>query len=401
MAKKTHPTGLGKELIKNSIQLKHCMLYTKRIFIVIPSANCKRMSNLVSFFIAFLSFRQCEALVSRIQHLQKPSNGPLFGISEWRDSLFNYPGADRPPLGTESGASVKEICILPFPFDEVLLQGQEKQLRLYEDRFIQLFNHSMEHHSGVVAMGLIAESGIIQTVPVCEIEAYNRMEGFGIFVTIRVVSRAQLLEVTQQDPYLKASCTELSDKIPPNLELPNLVASNIENFMLLLSSMEHRLDQATQNTDDDDGSDDDAEMRRRIQLAKLDDRFYDDLGDDEEEVSELDRKGRFRLAYNVALSTDTQGYVSAAVDVDRTAQELTAVSWAAFCTNVSCLNESFSFCHYAKLTARVTRRSFLRKMPHFEFKPWMQRTCSRDSNWRLTCCEKRKITCNKRWKKLA
>jgi hypothetical protein len=90
-----------------------------------------------------------------------------------------------------------------------------------------------------------------------------------------------------------------------------------------------------------------------------DDRFYDDLGDDEEgddeededgddeeeEVSELDRKGRFRRAYNVAISTDTQGYVSSSSDVDRTAQELTAVSWAAFCTNVSRRSASpFGFC---------------------------------------------------------
>jgi hypothetical protein len=193
------------------------------------------MKNFAYLVLSMLVNRQCGAFVSSPQQIQRASISPLLGISEWRDSIFDYPGSERPPLGTEFGASVKEICILPFPYDEVLLQGQEKQLRLYEDRFVQLFDHSMEHHSGIVAMGLIAESGIIKTVPLCEIEAYNRMEGFGIFVTIRVVSRAQLLEVTQQDPYLKATCVELSDKIPPNLELPNLVASNIENFMLLLS----------------------------------------------------------------------------------------------------------------------------------------------------------------------
>lgn len=134
-----------------------------------------------------------------------PLSSPLFGISEWRDSIFNYPGTDRAPLGTESStASPKEICILPFPYDEVLLQGEEKQLRLYEDRFIELFDYCMENHSGVVAMGLLADSGIIQTVPICEVEAYNRMEGFGIFVTIRVLGRAQLLEITQKEPWLKA-----------------------------------------------------------------------------------------------------------------------------------------------------------------------------------------------------
>ena len=47
-------------------------------------------------------------------------------------------------------------------------------------------------------MGLLAQAGIIQKVPLCEIEAYNRMDStFGIFVTIRVVGRAQLLQFVQ------------------------------------------------------------------------------------------------------------------------------------------------------------------------------------------------------------
>lgn len=36
-----------------------------------------------------------------------------------------------------------------------------------------------------------------QTVPICEVEAYNRMDGFGIFVTIRAVGRARIVEVIQ------------------------------------------------------------------------------------------------------------------------------------------------------------------------------------------------------------
>jgi hypothetical protein len=89
-------------------------------------------------------------------------------------------------------------------------------------------------------------------------------------------------------------------------------------------------------------------LKRVISPGRLyqDDRFYDDPGDDEEEeVSELNRKGRFRQAYNGALSTDTQGYVSSNSAADRTAQELTALSWASFCTNVSRRSASpFGFC---------------------------------------------------------
>lgn len=194
----------------------------------------------------------------------------LNDIAAWRDLVFNFPGTgDDRRLGMEEGAPPKEICILPFPFQEVLLQGETKQLRLYEERFIELFEDCMANHCGLVGMGLLAESGIIQTIPLCEIEAFNRMgEGFGIFVTIRVVGRAKLVDLIQQEPYIKAVCTEIADEIPPNLDLPNLVASNIENYMLLLSSMEHRLVQAgSENIDD--GKEESEEMQRRINIAKL------------------------------------------------------------------------------------------------------------------------------------
>lgn len=184
--------------------------------------------------------------------------------------MFDFPGSgDDRRLGTESNGPPKEVCILPFPYDDVLLQGETKQLRLYEERFLKLFAHCMEHHEGVVAMGLLADTGIIQTVPLCEVEAFNRMEGFGIFVTIRVVGRAQLQDIVQQTPYLKAVCLELNDKIPPNLELPNLLASNIDNYLLLLSSMEAQLAKAPTNETDGDDNKEAAEMKRRIQAAKL------------------------------------------------------------------------------------------------------------------------------------
>ena len=201
-----------------------------------------------------------------------------FGISSWRDLVCtNYPGTtDNRRLGREVEVALpREVCILPFPYTDVLLQGETKQLRLYEERFLKLFDDCQTNHASVLAMGLLANSGIVQTVPLCEMEAYQRMDGFGIFVTIRAVSRAKIVQITQQEPYLKGVCVELSDSLPPNLELPNLVASNIENLVLLLSSMEHRWSQATSNTEtkdtlvEEEEDEEDAEMNRRIALAKL------------------------------------------------------------------------------------------------------------------------------------
>jgi hypothetical protein len=157
---------------------------------------------------------------------------------------------------------------------------------------------------------------------------------------------------------------------------PCLLASNIETSMIQLSSMEHRLEMAkksgeiggtssnpTENSTVGgvDPNDLDVIMQHRIRLAKLEDTYYDDSYDDEEEDDDddlggsnsegkvrdndvhIDRRKRFRRAYDIALATDTQGYQvftaptageNATSTTDRTAPELVALSWAAFCTEI-------------------------------------------------------------------
>jgi hypothetical protein len=97
------------------------------------------------------------------------------------------------------------------------------------------------------------------------------MEGFGIFVTIRVMGRATLLDLTQQEPYIKAVGIEISDTAPPNLDLPNIVAQNIETSILTISSMEHQLQVAATRGDDEvlEMLETDDEMRARAVKAKL------------------------------------------------------------------------------------------------------------------------------------
>mmetsp|Transcript_4906 Transcript_4906/g.12956 ORF Transcript_4906/g.12956 Transcript_4906/m.12956 type:complete len:159 (-) Transcript_4906:372-848(-) len=69
----------------------------------------------------------------------------------------------------------------------------------------------------------------------------------------------------------------------------------------------------------------------------------DDEDDDDEDDDDMDRRGRFREAYNIALATDTQGYQLSKIATalcsndsslrrERTPQQLAAISWAAFCT---------------------------------------------------------------------
>jgi Lon protease-like protein len=162
---------------------------------------------------------------------RKGGSTKLYDIHGWRD------------------AGEQEVCILPFSLAEALLQGETKQLRLYEKRFIKLFDDCMKSNGGnggVVAMGLIAskQNGILMHPPLCQVEAYNRgMEGsgMGIFVTIRAVGRVELANLTQEAPYIKATCIEIfDDHATANLSQANM-ASDIEHAMIQLSSLENQL----------------------------------------------------------------------------------------------------------------------------------------------------------------
>ena len=77
----------------------------------------------------------------------------------------------------------------------------------------------------MLCMGLLTESSrIVQTSALCEVEDFNRSDEFGIFVTIRVVGRVKFLELTQKEPFITGVCLEVIDKIPPSLDLPNMVS---------------------------------------------------------------------------------------------------------------------------------------------------------------------------------
>ena len=90
-------------------------------------------------------------------------------------------------------------------------------------------------------MGLMAETGIIQTVALCEIETFSRIEGLRFFTTTRVVGCVSLLEVTQQEPYIIALGVEIHDNKLHNLEVKNVVASKIDNTIVTISSLEEKL----------------------------------------------------------------------------------------------------------------------------------------------------------------
>lgn len=246
----------------------------------------------------------------------------LHGIIEWREQALESKYTLEVYQQASSSPVLATIPILPFPFSDVLLQGQRTQLNLFEQRFHELFQDAMDNHCGMVGMGLLAGNGMITTLPICEVESFSRFgaeedwvdrrDGMGngsIFVSIRAVGRAKIAEseLLQEAPYMKAKVIELLDEdLSMNansglkekgtnnlsgesspLEIASLVAGNIENMMLSLASMEHRLrevkemeteknyktdERAKDDTSDgveESNEDPDEVMNRRIVNARL------------------------------------------------------------------------------------------------------------------------------------
>ncbi|KAL7533449.1 hypothetical protein ACHAXR_007326, partial [Thalassiosira sp. AJA248-18] len=355
----------------------------------------------------------CEAFLLRapssIISTNKKSNSRLHGIQEWReqaleskytlDSYQQIQQSNKSPASPESPVPAL-LPILPFPFSDILVQGQTKQLNLYEKRFHDLFTDAVENHCGMVGMGLLAGNGMITTLPLCEVESFTRFgaeddwvdrgDGMGngsIFVTIRAVGRAKIVEsdLMQEEPYMKARVAEIMDEDisllyggikergerklsgeSSPMSVASSVAGNIENLMVSLASMEHKLNEIEEEKKKED---DNEVMNRRLVNAQLeslfmkdssegvdvattaeadvDDKYDDNLDDEEDDIPDdendehLDRLAQFRKAFESAKETDTFGYVMTKADDNlaeskkeslRTPKDLTAISWAAFCT---------------------------------------------------------------------
>jgi len=290
----------------------------------------------------------------------------------------------------------------------------------------------VDNHCGMVGMGLLAGNGMITTLPLCEVESFTRFgaednwvdrgDGMGngsIFVTIRAVGRGKIAEadLLQEEPYMQARVVEMLDedasmeggsglreKVNSNVtgessptEVASFVAGNIENLMVSLASMEHKmkeledmeknLEKTTANTAAEEfmqtgGKTEEKDkgeevINRRLVNAQLESLFMtdsgegvdmgsaqgetidgddndevddeddedDELAEDETEFDKLDRVAQFQQAFESAKETDTFGYVlqpTNAMDdlspqtkpkqTTRSPKDLTAISWAAFCT---------------------------------------------------------------------
>jgi len=282
-----------------------------------------------------------------------------------------FEDAPKELLEDKNDEPVREVCILPFPLIDVLLQGETKELCLYEERFHKLFERANADHAGIVAMGFIAPpSGMLQGMPLCEIENFRTMEGdtgFGnlsILATIRVVGRATLLDVRSpegdiSEGYMTGWCQELTDDTKSNsdemfMEIYNELADKceilFESIVALQETIESLQEQKQSEALKQSGGSGDSEVLseatiRRMKLEAelgLDDDEDDDDDDDDDYLDDDEVTGprsALQKAIQIAKASDTQGYTTVSSKSDsgrsstrtktkRSMQDLTALSWA-------------------------------------------------------------------------
>ena len=286
----------------------------------------KGPTQLVSVAFAVNFYAEAFLQVPTLSPLQKSvsSSSRLHGIQEWRDQALEYKytldsySNGQPSSDSSNSPNLSEVPavlpIFPFPFSDILMQGERKQLNLYEQRFHDLFQDAMDNHCGMVGMGLLAGNGMITSLPLCEVESFSKFgatddwvdrgDGMGngsIFVTIRAVGRCKIVEadLLEEEPYMKARVAELCDEEmavgglrekqsedstvvgeSSALSVASSVGGNIENIMVSLARMEHQLKEmekmkkkktveGTGSRDGNEGGGGDEVMNRRMVNAQL------------------------------------------------------------------------------------------------------------------------------------
>ncbi len=228
-------------------------------------------------------------------------------------------------------------------------------------------------------MGLLAPpAGILQTMPLCEIESFRTMEGdtgfgtsFSILATIRSVGRASLIYIDGDDDegdndeeFLTGWCTELGDNTSSERlstddtkDIPKVANRMADRCEEVFNSILELEDKISESGKDVNGEfvESEATLRRKLLEAELeidfDDEDYDDEddeddfdSDDDESDNDDSERNSLQRAFELAKATDTQGYriSSSSQEQIRSIQDLTALSWAYFSTELDA-QESLSY----------------------------------------------------------
>jgi hypothetical protein len=142
----------------------------------------------------------------------RSSSSSLFGINEWR--------AEKQHSQHDSSSPDLQQCecpvwLLPFQVSDLLLLGEKRTIVLNEGRFFDLFQDVVDEEHSIMGMALMGDDYLHSTIVLCEISDYQIDTGFrgriSIQATLESVGRAEMTQLLQMKPVMKATCKELVD----------------------------------------------------------------------------------------------------------------------------------------------------------------------------------------------
>ena len=127
---------------------------------------------------------------------------------------------------------MKQLPLMPFGWNECVVPGEQKQIRLYEPRFHALFEAALKDHNGCMALGYGTEDGgLIQCVSIAEIKEYNSAIIPGsILATLLVRSTGRILRIRNEEklPFAVLEVVEEEEEHPVNYDLLEMLVDKIE-----------------------------------------------------------------------------------------------------------------------------------------------------------------------------
>ena len=107
----------------------------------------------------------------------------------------------------------KNLNLLPFGLDDVMLPGETKQVHLFEARFLELFTQAEASDHGCVGQLLIlGDGGVVAYTSLLEIEE-SRKQDIGVWAKLRCVGRVKIADLEPTDfGYYRATVDLVSDQ---------------------------------------------------------------------------------------------------------------------------------------------------------------------------------------------
>jgi hypothetical protein len=234
---------------------------------------------------------------------------------------------------------VRRVPILLADSNQVVLQGETKYFYWNKDDEVRLFQQALDRNERIFGLGFVRtedndeEDILLDKISLMEIMDYNLMGvDYGVVCRARVVGRGNILKAEvgsksddENDKMpLTAICEEYLDRSETvSLREANVVANTVVQLITDISVAEQH--QSSRYVSCDEGVDDDG-----TSLTRLD---------------------GFRDAYEEALASDSNGYFLSSSDqhhappssstrhLGRSWRELNALSWAAFSTSSSLVQD--------------------------------------------------------------